>query len=102
MQASRLQVHGNCSKTKSLQDETKLKAGFNASLELQCHETIEIRTKHFRASFEIVEIEAKQYDKEGALFWFSKREKKQARKNGPSQFKLPLAAVAGQISFILA
>ena len=69
---------------------------------LQCHETIEIRTKHFRASFEIVEIEAKQYDKEGALFWFSKREKKQARKNGPSQFKLPLAAVAGQISFILA
>ena len=48
-----------------------------------------------------MEIEAKQYDKEGALFWSSKRKKKQARKNGPPQFKLPLAAVAGQISFNL-
>ena len=28
-------------------------------------------------------IGAKQYDKEGTLFWTSKRKKKQARKNGP-------------------
>ena len=57
---------------------------------------MEIRTKHLRASFEagfeagleglkLMEIEAKQYDKEGALFWSSKRKKKQARKNGPPQ-----------------
>jgi hypothetical protein len=30
---------------------------------------------------------------------FSKHKKKQARKNGPPQFKIPAAAVAGQISF---
>ena len=93
-----------------------MKAGLNASLEFQCRETMKIRTKHIRASFEAgfeagleagleglkpMEIEAKQYDKEGTLFWSSKRKKKQARKNGPPQFKLPLAAVAGQISFNL-
>ena len=39
-------------KQKSLQNETKLKAGLNASLELQCRETMKIRTKHLRASFE--------------------------------------------------
>ena len=83
----------NCSKTRNLWDETKLEAGFNASLELQCHETIEIRTKKFGASFEAgfeaglkglkaMEIGAKQYDKERGLFWSSKRNKKQARKNG--------------------
>jgi hypothetical protein len=32
-----------------------------------------------------MEIETKQYDKEGTLFWSSKR-KKQARKNGPPQY----------------
>ena len=65
-----------------------------------------IRTKHVRAGFaagleglKAMEIGAKQYDKEGALFWTSKRKKKQARKNGPPQFKIPAAAVAGQISF---
>ena len=70
-------------------------ASFNASLELQCRETMEIRTQHFRVSFvfetgfagleglKAMEIEAKQYDKEGALFWSSKRKKKQARRNGP-------------------
>ena len=58
-------------------------AGLNASLELQCRETMEIRTKHLRTSFEAgfeagleglkpMEIEAKQYDKEGTLFWSSK------------------------------
>ena len=58
---------------------------------------MEIRTKHLRASFEAgfeagleglkpMEIEAKQYDKEGALFWSSKRKKKQARKKGPPQY----------------
>ena len=41
------------------------------------------------------------YDKEGTRFWTSKRKKKQARKNGPPQFKIPAAAVAGQISFNL-
>ena len=61
-----------------------MKAGLNASLELQCRETMEIRTKHVRASFEacfeagfeagleglkLMKIEAKQYDKEEALFW---------------------------------
>ena len=88
-----------------------MEAGLNASLELQCRETMEIRTKHtfdFRAGFaagleglKAMEIGAKQYDKEGALFWTSKRKKKQARKNGPPQFKIPAAAVAGQISFDL-
>jgi len=53
-----------------------LEAGFNASLELQCRETMEIRTKHVRAGFEAgleglkaMEIGSKQCDKEGALFW---------------------------------
>ena len=76
----------------SFWDETKLKAGLNASLELQCRETMKIRTKHLRASFEAgleslkpMKIEAKRYDKEGTLFWSSKRKKKQARKNGPPQ-----------------
>ena len=73
---------------------------------------MKIRTNHLTASPEAgfeagleglkpMEIEAKQYDKAGTLFWSSKRTKKQARKNGPPQFKLPLAAVAGQISFNL-
>ena len=89
-----------------------MKAGLNASLELQCRETMEIRTKPLRASFEAgfeagleglkpMEIEAKQYDKEGTLFWSSKRKKKQARKNGLPQFKFPLAAVAGHASTYL-
>jgi len=44
-----------------------LEAGFNASLEIECRETMEIRTKHARASFEAslqglkaMEIGAKQ------------------------------------------
>ena len=44
-QVSRLQVDGNCSKTKNLFDETKLKAGLDTSLELLCRETMEIRNK---------------------------------------------------------
>jgi hypothetical protein len=63
----------NCSKPKSLQDETKLETGSNASLKLQCRETMEIRTKHLRAGFEAsfeagleglkaMEIGAKQYE----------------------------------------
>ena len=70
-----------------------MEAGLNASLELQCRKTMEIRTKHVRAGFEAgledlkaMEIGAKQYDKEGALFWTSKLKKKQARKNGPPQY----------------
>ena len=73
---------------------------------------MEIRTKPLGAGFEVgfepglkglkaMEIGAKQYDKEGGLFWSSKHNKKQARKNGPSQFKIPVAAVAGEISFNL-
>ena len=69
---------------------------------------MEIKTKHVRAGFEAgleglkaMEIGTKQCNKAGALFWTSKREKKQARKNGPPQFKIPAAAVAGQISFSL-
>ena len=49
----------------------------------------------------LMKFEAKKYDKEGELVWSSKRKKKQARKNGPPKFKLPLAAVAGKISFNL-
>ena len=51
-----------------------LEAGLNASLELQCRKTMEIRTKHVRAGFEAgleglmaMEIGAKEYDKEGTL-----------------------------------
>jgi len=68
---------------------------------------MEIRTKHlggFEASLKglkALDIGSKQYDKEGALFWSSKCRKKQARKNGPSQFKIPVTAVAGEISFNL-
>ena len=54
-----------------------------------------------QASGASMEIEAKQYDKEGIFFWSSKRKKKQARKNGPPQFKFLLVAVADQISFNL-
>ena len=89
-----------------------MEAGLNASLELQRRETMGIRTKHFGTSFEAgleagleglkaMEIGAKQYDKEGTRFWTSKRKKKQERKNGPPQFKIPAAAVAGQINFNL-
>ena len=60
---------------KKLWDETKLDAGLNASLELQCRKTMEIRTKHVRAGFaagleglKAMEIGAKQYDKEGVFF----------------------------------
>ena len=55
---------------------------------------MEIRTKHVRVGFaagleglKAMEIGAKQYDKEGALFWTSKHKKKQARKNGPPQYQ---------------
>ena len=48
----------------------------SAKLELQCRETMAIRTKHFKA----VEIGAKQYDKEGALFWTCKRRKSRRAK----------------------
>jgi len=67
-----MEIAAKHSKTKSLYDATKLEAGLNASLELQCRETMEIRTKHLGAGFEAgleglkaMEIEAKQYDKGG-------------------------------------
>ena len=63
-----------------------LEAGLNASLKLQCRETVEIRTKHLGAGFEAglkglkaVKIGAKQYDKEGSFFWVSKRKKRHAQ-----------------------
>ena len=62
-----------------------------ASLELQCRETMEIRTQGYGN---------KTIWQRRGLFWSSKRKKKQARKNGPPQFKIP-AAVSGQISFNL-
>jgi hypothetical protein len=69
---------------------------------------MDIGRKHLGAGFEAgfeglkpMEIGAKQHDKEGPLFWSSKRNKKQAHKNGPPQFKILAAAVAGEISFNL-
>ena len=74
-----------------------MEAGLNASLELQCRETMDIRTKHLGAGFEAgleagleglkaMEILAKQYDsKKVPFFWSSKRKKKQVRKDGPPQ-----------------
>ena len=64
------------------------------SLELQCRETMEIRTSGqtstgFEPDLEglkAMETEAKQYDKEETFFLSSERAKKQARKNGPSQY----------------
>ena len=69
---------------KKILDETKLEAGLNASLELQCRKTMEIGTntsaqasrQALRASR--MEIRAKQYDKEGALFG-SQNERKSRR-----------------------
>ena len=53
----------------------------SAKLELQCRETMAIRTKHLKA----VEIGAKQYDKEGALFWTCKcRKSRRAKMDLPS------------------
>ena len=46
-------------------------------------------------------LEQNNMTKKGPFFWTSKRKKKQARKNEPPQFKIPAAAVAGQISFDL-
>ena len=83
-----------------------LEAGLNASLELQCRKTMEIRAKRVRAGFEAgleglkaMEIGAKEYDKEGALFWTSKRKKKQARRNGPPQFLPHAPEVVAQQRF---
>ena len=66
---------------------------------------MEIRTKHVRAGFEAgleglkaLEIEAKQYDKEGALFWTSKRKKKQAR-GLPSSRVQPQLLRSNQLQF---
>ena len=68
---------------------------------------MEIRTKHVRAGFaagleglKAMKLEQNNMTKKGP-FLTSKRKKKQARKNGPPQFKIPAAAVAGQISFDL-
>ena len=66
-------------KQKVYKMKQKLKAGLNASLELQCRETMEIRTQHLRASFEAgfeagleglkpMEIEAKQDHKKEPFF----------------------------------
>ena len=73
---SSVKVMENCSKTKSFWMKQSWKAGLNASLELQCRETMEIRSgAGFEAGFEAgleglkaMQIGAKQYDKEGVLF----------------------------------
>ena len=84
-------------------------------LELQRRETMEIRTKYFGAGFEAILEAGLEAGLEGlkygnwsktiwqrrSLFCSSKRKKKQARKNGPPQFKIPAAAAAGQINFNL-
>ena len=64
---------------------------------------MEIRTKHLGAGFEAGGYGnwSNTMTKKGGLFWSSKRNKKQARKNGSPQFKIPVAAVAGEISFNL-
>ena len=63
-----------CAQTLSGKNYRMLEAGLNASLELQCRKTMEIRTKHVRAGFEAgleglkaMEIGANEYDKEGTL-----------------------------------
>ena len=101
-------LHWNsANKTKSLEDETKLKAGLNASLELQCRETMEIRTKHFRASFEAgfeagleglkpMEIEAKQYDKEGIPFFGPQN----VRKSRRAKMGLPSSSFDSQLLLV--
>ena len=94
------------SSTKNEPKTSPLKADLNASLELQCRETMGgggggKLEQNLRASFEAGFEADKTIWQEGSLFWFSKRKKKQARKHGPLQFKLPLAAVAGQVNFNL-
>ena len=83
-------------KTKSLWDKTKLEAGLNASLELQCRETMKLEqntsgqasrqasSQASRAS-RLWKLEQNNMTKKGNLFWSSKHNKKQARKNGPPQ-----------------
>jgi hypothetical protein len=83
---SSVKVMENCSKTKSFWMKQSWKAGLNASLELQCRETMEIRSgAGFEAGLEglkPMEIETKIYDKEGTLFWSSKRKKSRRAKMG--------------------
>ena len=84
-----------------------------ASLELQCRETMEIRTKHLGAGFE-AGLEAglkgpqgygnlirNNMTKKGPVFPPQNVRKSRRAKMGPSQFKIPAAAVAGQTSFNL-
>ena len=80
-------------------DETKLEAGLNASLELQCRKTMEIRTKYVRAGFaadleglKAMEIGAKQYDKEGSFFG-----PKNVRKSRRAKMDLPSSRFQPQL-----
>ena len=59
------------------------------------HNTSGQASRQASRAVKAMEIGAKQYDTEGALFWTSKRKKKQARKNGPPQFKIPAALQEG-------
>ena len=81
------------------------------SFELQYRETMDIGNKNTsgqasrqtsRASslWKLGQIQ-NNMTKKGPFFWSSKRNKKQAHKNGPPQFKILAAAVAGEISFNL-
>ena len=64
-----------------------MEAGLNASLELQCRETIDIRTKHVRAGFEadleslrLWEIGTKQYERKVLFLDLKTQEKAGAEK----------------------
>ena len=83
-----------------------MEAGLNASLELQRHETMGIRTKHFGAGFEAgleagheglkaMEIEAKQCDKQGPCFG-----PQNVRKSGRAKMGLPSSRFQPQLLLI--
>jgi len=78
-------------------------------MELQCREIMDIGNKNTsgqasrqasRAS-SLWKLGQNNMTKKGPFFWSSKRNKKQAHKNRPPQFKILAAAVAGAISFNL-
>ena len=89
-----------------------MEAGLNASLELQRHETMGIRTKHFGAGFEAgleagleglkaMEIGENNVTKKVPVLVLKTYEKARRAKMGLPQFKIPAAAAADQISFNL-
>ena len=81
-QVSRLQFDEIVAKQKSFQDETKLKADLNASLELQCRETTEQNTgQASRQASRQWKLKQNNETKD-ETFFVLKNVKKQARKKG--------------------